>query len=109
MSITLKAGRAIEGKEIIIERPDHTRVKVMPYPVPVFDEDGRLTGAINTLVDVTRLTDSEEKQAMLASIVSTSDDAILSKTLEGIITSWNKAAERMFGYTETEALGKNIS
>ncbi|MDB5285167.1 MAG: domain S-box protein [Mucilaginibacter sp.] len=109
MAITLKEGRAVEGKEILIERPDNTRVKVRPYPVPVFDEDGLLTGAINTLVDVTNLTEGEEKRAILAAIVDTSDDTILSKTLQGIITSWNKAAEKMFGYTESEALGKHIS
>jgi PAS domain S-box-containing protein len=52
---------------------------------------------------------SLQKQARLAAIVSTSDDTILSKTTKGIITSWNAAAERMFGYTEAEALGKHIS
>jgi PAS domain S-box-containing protein len=109
MAITLREGKAVEGKEILIERPDHTRVKVRPYPVPVFDEDGLLTGAINTLVDVTNLTEGEEKRAILAAIVATSDDTIVSKTLQGIITSWNKAAEKMFGYTESEALGKHIS
>jgi PAS domain S-box-containing protein len=109
MALTLSEGRAIEGKEILIERPDHTRIKVRPYPVPVFDEDGRLTGAINTLVDVTSLTDGEEKQAMLAAIVNSSHDTIISKTLNGIITSWNLAAESMFGYTAKEAIGKHIS
>ncbi len=51
----------------------------------------------------------EQKQAMLAAIVATSDDAIISKTLDGMITSWNKSAERMFGYSEAEVLGKHIS
>lgn len=109
MARTLKEGIAIEGEEILIERPDHTKIKVKPYPVPVFDDTGKLTGAINTLIDVTRITDGQEKQARLAAIVDTSDDTIVSKTLQGIITSWNKSAEKMFGYTETEAIGKHIS
>lgn len=51
----------------------------------------------------------EEQQAILAAIVNTSDDTIVSKTLQGIITSWNAAAERMFGYTREEAVGRHIS
>ena len=51
----------------------------------------------------------EQKQAMLSAIVANSDDTIISKTLHGIITSWNPAAERMFGYSEDEVLGLHIS
>ncbi|MDP9078632.1 MAG: PAS domain S-box protein [Bacteroidota bacterium] len=109
MARTLKEGVAIEGEEIIIQRPDGTRLNVQPFPVLTFNEAGELTGAVNTLIDVTEQRNSEGKQAMLAAIIESSEDAIVSKTLNGTITTWNNSAERVFGYTEQEAVGKHIT
>lgn len=76
---------------------------------PEKDTAGNLTGINQFIKDISAQKLADEKQAVLAAIVNSSDDAIISKTLDGIITSWNRSATRMFGFTEKEAIGKHIS
>lgn len=109
MAKTLKEGIAINGEEIIVQRPDESKINVLVYPSPIFDEKGNIAGAINTLIDITEQKQAERRQAMLAAIIESSEDAIVSKNLFGIITSWNDAAQRMFGYSEIEMLGRSIT
>ena len=109
MAIALKEGRAVHGSEAIAERPDGTRLWFTPYPTLLRDAEGRVTGAINMLVDITERKVAEETKARLAAIVESSDDAIISKDLNGVITSWNRGAMRLFGYTAQEAIGRPIT
>jgi PAS domain S-box-containing protein len=116
MALALKEKRPIRGMEAIAERPDGTRVPFIPFPTPLFDASGALIGAVNTLVDITqrdeaerRIRESEARYRGIAAIVESSDDAVLTKDLNGVITSWNHGAERLFGYTAEETIGKPVT
>jgi PAS domain S-box-containing protein len=76
---------------------------------PVYDTENRITGAVTVLQDITDAHEAQESMSRLAAIVESSDDAIISKTLEGIVTSWNDSAERIFGYTADEMIGQSIT
>ena len=104
----MKEGRPIHGAEAAAERPDGTRVPFLAFPTPLRDRSGALTGAVNTLIDITERKRSEQFEQRLAAIVEFSDDAIVSKDLDGIIKTWNAGAKRLFGYTAEEAIGKPI-
>src|SRR5690606_11099456 len=97
------------NEEIVIERPEGGRVSVLPHPTPLFDNTGAMTGAVNLLVDVTEQNRAHEVQARLAANVESSDDAIVSKVLRGVVQSWNKGAEWIFGYSVEEMIGQSIT
>ncbi len=109
MAVALKEGRPIRGAEAAAERPDGTRVPFLAYPTPLRDRSGALTGAVNTLIDITERKRNEEFEHQLVTIVESSDDAILSEDLDGIIRTWNPGAKRLFGYVAEEVIGKPIT
>jgi two-component system cell cycle sensor histidine kinase/response regulator CckA len=90
-------------------RKDGTPVWALAKTNPVFEDEGRYAGSVGLLTDMTERRKSEETRNRLVAIVESSQDAIISKTLQGTITSWNRGANTLFGYSEAEMVGRPIT
>ena len=139
MAVALRERRPVRGQEVIVERPDGTRIHTMPYPTPLFDSDGRLVGAVNLLMDITGQKRSEaaawKMKALLEKRVergtqvladtagklkeseetfrllvqNVTDYAIFMLDPDGYVANWNLGAERIKGYTRDEIVGQHFS
>jgi PAS domain S-box-containing protein len=94
--------------EYRFRRADGSYADILERAFIARDESGRPRRALGAMEDVTARKAAERAATRLAAIVAASDDAIVAKTLEGVVTGWNPAAERVFGYSEEEMLGQSI-
>ena len=94
--------------EYRVVNPDGTETWVASRGRGVYDDDGKPAGMIGVVQDVTERKKLEIIQHRLAAVVESSDDAIISKDLNGIIQTWNPGAERIFGYTAAEMIGTPV-
>jgi len=104
----LRRGERIDHFETRRQRKDGTVIDVSVSISPISDAEGKIVGASKIARDITQHKAAEETRSRLSAIVDSSDDAIIGKTLEGVITTWNRGAERLFGYTPAEVVGKSI-
>ncbi len=102
------AGKPVHHYEVRRRRKDGPIIQVLATVIP-WRVDGQLVGVTGIGIEITERKRAEQATARLAAIVESSDDAIVGKTLDGQITSWNPAAERIYGYGPAEAIGNHIS
>ena len=105
----IKQGEKIEHFETTRMRKDGTRFEISLTVSPIKNAKGEVIGASKIARDISARLHGDEAIARLAAIVNSADDAIVSKTLDGVITSWNRAAQAMFGWTAAEAVGQRIT
>jgi PAS domain S-box-containing protein len=105
----LEAKGVVQGFEYEVYRKDGTRIWLSDNVRAVRDESGAIIYYEGTVKDITERKQMEEANARLAAIVNSSDDAIIGKTLDGTIVSWNSGAEKLYHYAAEEVIGRSIN
>ena len=92
----------------VLLRSDGSEVPIADSAAPIMDSEGKVLGVVLVFRDVTEEHRTNRMAAFLSSIITSCEDAIISKDLSGTITSWNAGAERILGYTGEEIVGHSI-
>lgn len=102
-------GEGFVEEEVLRQRKDGSRIAVSLHTAPLHDSSGKATGVMGLLLDITDRKRAEEALVRQAQILDQVHDSVVATDLNGSITSWNKGAERLFGYSAGEAMGRHVS
>ena len=107
---SLESGAAVEGaRHVILVDRDGTRRPIVERAAPIHAADGAVIGSVLVFQELTERRRADSVRAMLAAVVESSEDAIFTKSLEGVVLTWNAGAQQMFGYTAAEAVGRPVT
>src|SRR4051812_17843083 len=104
----IRSGQAVRHYETLRQRKDGSLIPISLTVSPIYDDAGNVIAASKIARDITDRKQGDLAARRLAAVIESSDDAIVTKNLNSVIQSWNRAAERMFGYTAEEAIGQSI-
>src|SRR5262249_42115105 len=104
----MEIGRPLLNIEETQRRPDGSRAVLLTSKAPLRGAGGAVGGVLGVYSDITERKRAEEDRALLAAIVESSEDSIISIDLDGVVRTWNPGAQRLYGYTAQEMVGRHI-
>jgi two-component system CheB/CheR fusion protein len=110
VDLVLRTGKIVGlSNHTLLIRPDGSEIPIDDSAAPIKDDSGRTIGVVLVFRDIAERRRAQKAQALLAAIVESSEDSIISADLQARITTWNAGAERLFGYRSEEIVGHPVS